>query len=338
MRALVKIWSLTVLYTLSAHCFAQTTYQLKGAVKEASNTTIPNAIIQYDSYVIHTDIDGAFEINFNGKLYLKISAIGFETFYDTLNIQADVTLIFSMKKISREIGQVVIEEEASRFENFKTINKIETTEIKQTPSASGIPDVFSSMKTQPGVQSNTEGQKGLIIRGGNYDQSTTYVDGVPVMGSSHLFGLLSMFQTDCIKDVELYNGYKPVKFGATLGPAIEINLKEKFTQEMQNSGSLSTSVISTQIQSTISDKNLFLQVGFRKSNLFLIQNLIDKAINNNGSRVVSPVYAFGDVTIKASYLFKNQKLEILHIRSSDEVNYDVEFVATERKYENSMSW
>ena len=338
MRALVKIWSLTVLYTLSAHCFAQTTYQLKGAVKEASNTTIPNAIIQYDSYVIHTDIDGAFEINFNGKLYLKISAIGFETFYDTLNIQADVALIFSMKKISREIGQVVIEEEASRFENFKTINKIETTEIKQTPSASGIPDVFSSMKTQPGVQSNTEGQKGLIIRGGNYDQSTTYVDGVPVMGSSHLFGLLSMFQTDCIKNVTLYNGYKPVKFGATLGPAIEINLKEKFTQEMQNSGSLSTSVISTQIQSTISDKNLFLQVGLRKSNLFLIQNLIDKAINNNGSKVVSPVYAFGDVTIKGSYLFKNQKLEVLHIRSSDEVNYDVEFVATERKYENSMSW
>ena len=76
MRALVKIWSLTVLYTLSAHCFAQTTYQLKGAVKEAYNTTIPNAIIQYDSYVIQTDIDGAFEINFNGKLYLKISAIG----------------------------------------------------------------------------------------------------------------------------------------------------------------------------------------------------------------------------------------------------------------------
>lgn len=337
-KSLVRILFLAMLCILSTDFFAQTTYRLQGSVAGADNTQIPNAIIQYDSNVINTDVAGAFEMNYNGKLVLQISAIGFETLFDTLNIQADVEMIFLMEKISREIGQVVIEEERDKFDNSKTINKIDPSEIKQTPSASGIPDVFSSMKTQPGVQSNTEGQKGLIIRGGNYDQSTTYVDGVPIMGSSHLFGLLSMFQTDCIKDVKLYNGYKPVKFGATLGPAIEINLQEKFTQKLQNSGSLSTSVISTQIQSTISDENLFLQIGLRNSNLFLIQNLIDKAINNNASKVVSPVYGFDDVTIKASYLFKNQKLQILHLRSSDEVNYDVEFLATERKYENSMSW
>ena len=139
--------------------------------------------------------------------------------------------LYLLNEVSHEIGQVVIEEEGRRYENTKSLNKIETSEIKLIPSAAGVSDIYSTLKTQPGVQSNNEGQKGLVIRGGNYDQSTTYVDGVPVVGSSHLFGLLSMFQTDCIENVKLFNGYKPVKYGATLGPAIEINLKEKFSPE-----------------------------------------------------------------------------------------------------------
>lgn len=338
MRSELNILILGVLFGFSALATAQSTFKLRGLVMDSESIKIPNAIAQAGVVVMASDENGEFEIEHRGELILKISAFGFETLRDTLTIVSDLDIAFVLEKISLEIDQVVIEGQGSEHENSQIINKIEPQEIRQTPSVTGVPDVYSSMKTQPGIQSNTEGQKGLIIRGGNYDQSTTYVDGVPVVGSSHLFGLLSMFQTDCIQDVKLYNGYKPARYGATLGPTIEINLKEEFSKDRQNSGSLSSSVISTQIQSKFSDKNFFLQVGLRNSNLFLIQDLIDNAINNNESKVVSPVYGFDDVTLKASVLFKNQKLQFLHLRSSDEINYDVDFVATERKYMNSISW
>ena len=213
------------------YVFAQQTFSLVGRVVGENNVPIPNAIVQYDNSFISSGVRGVFEIECSGILALKISAIGYENLEDTIDLKSDVERDFLLKKISHDIGQVVIEEEGSKYESSKNTNQVKTIEIKQIPSASGVSDIFSTLKTNPGVQSNTEGQKGLIIRGGNYDQSTTYVDGVPVVGSSHLFGLLSMFQTDCIEEVNLYNGYKPVKYGGTLGPAIEINLREEFSQE-----------------------------------------------------------------------------------------------------------
>ena len=320
------------------YVFSQQTFLLVGRVVGEDNVPIPNAIIQFDNLVISSRDRGVFEIECSGSLALKISAIGYENLEETIDVKSDVNMDFLLKKISHDLAQVVIEEEGSKYESSKTINQINTIEIKLIPSASGVSDIFSTLKTNPGVQSNTEGQKGLIIRGGNYDQSTTYVDGVPVVGSSHLFGLLSMFQTDCIEEVNLYNGYKPVKYGGTLGPAIEINLREEFSQEVKNSGSIKSSFLSTQVQTVLSDKNTFVQLGLRNSNLFLIQGLIDNSVNTNDSKVLTPVYSFDDVSFKVSRLFKNQKLQFLHLKSFDGVDYDIDFVWEERRYFNQMSW
>jgi hypothetical protein len=333
-----KILPLLILILFSINALSQTGYKLDGIVISADKAKIPNAIIQYDSIVTSSDDEGAFEIEYNGTLVLKISAIGYQALYDTLQIQSDLDIVFMLEKISHEIDQVIIEGRGNRLETSKVINKIESYEIKLIPTAAGVSDVYSTLKTQPGVQSNTEGQKGLVIRGGNYDQSTTYVDGVPVVGSSHLFGLLSMFQTDCIEDVKLYNGYKPVIYGASLGPAIEISLCEEFTQENQNTGSIKSSFLSSQIQTVVSNNNSFIQVGIRNSNLFLIEDLIKNAVNNNDKRVLSPVYSFNDFSFKASYIFKNQTLQFLHLKSFDGVDYDIDFVGEERRYLNTMSW
>ncbi len=300
---------------------------------------IPNAVIQYNNSVISSGKNGVFHIEYADSLNLKISAIGFNNHEEFFYLTSNVERIFVLPKISHDLGQVVIEEEGSKYENSKTINQISTLEINQIPSAAGVSDIFSTLKTQPGVQSNTEGQKGLIIRGGNYDQSTTYVDGVPIVGSSHLFGLLSMFQTDCIEEVNLYNGYKPLKYGGTLGSAIEINLSEEFSKEGINSGSIKSSFISTQVQTIFSDQNTFVQLGLRNSNLFLIQGLIDAASQSkNPNKIVSPVYSFNDASLKVSRLFNNHKFGLLYLKSYDGVDYDISFLSEERRYSNKMDW
>ena len=318
---------------------SQITYTFTGKVIGEDYMPIPNAVIQYNNSVISSGKNGVFHIEYADSLNLKISAIGFNNHEEFFYLTSNVERIFVLPKISHDLGQVVIEEEGSKYENSKTINQISTLEINQIPSAAGVSDIFSTLKTQPGVQSNTEGQKGLIIRGGNYDQSTTYVDGVPIVGSSHLFGLLSMFQTDCIEEVNLYNGYKPLKYGGTLGSAIEINLSEEFSKEGINSGSIKSSFISTQVQTIFSDQNTFVQLGLRNSNLFLIQGLIDAASQSkNPNKIVSPVYSFNDASLKVSRLFNNHKFGLLYLKSYDGVDYDISFLSEERRYSNKMDW
>ena len=54
--------------------------------------------------------------------------------------------------------------------------------------------------------------------------------------------------------------------------------------------------------------------------------------------MITPVYSFNDVSFKVSHLFKNQKLQFLHLKSFDGVDYDIDFLWEERWYFNQMSW
>ena len=135
------------------YVFSQQTFSLVGRVVGEDNVPIPNAIIQYDNLVISSGDRGVFEIECSGSLALKISAIGYENLDETIDIKSDVEMDFLLKKIRHDLGQVVIEEEGSKYESSKNINQIKTIEIKQIPSVSGVSDIFSTLKTHPGVQS-----------------------------------------------------------------------------------------------------------------------------------------------------------------------------------------
>ncbi|MGY8941975.1 MAG: TonB-dependent receptor, partial [Flavobacteriales bacterium] len=317
---------------------SQENHKLRGTIIDSKSKGIPGSTIRFGTVPFFSDAHGHFVIESNGEVALKISSIGYETRFDTVQLNRDADLLFMLREKKTELSEAIIEENSRTTQNSRITNKLTRSEIENIPTAIGIPDVLSSIKTLPGVQSNTEGQKGLIIRGGNYDQTTTSVDGVAIVGTSHLFGLLSTFQTDCVDEVFLYNGFKPPRLGSTLGSAIEVNLKEEFSKEISFNGSASISAISSQVQSSYSNKKLFLQMGYRHSNLFFIQNLINDALTVNEKKNIEAIYGFDDFHFKAAYLFKDHKIQLLHLRSSDDMSYNVDYVESEVFRNNHMSW
>lgn len=317
---------------------AQQSHRLKGTITSSKSEAIPGATILFGAVPFFSDVNGQFEIESTGEVALKISSLGYKTVFETVFLHRDTSIQFMLIEQQLELGEATVEEKSRTNQNASITNKLAGFEIENIPTAMGIPDVLSSIKTLPGVQSNTEGQKGLIIRGGNYDQTTTSVDGVAIVGTSHLFGLLSTFQTDCVDEVILYNGFKPPRLGSTLGSAVEVNLKEEFPKEKSFKGSASVSAISSQLQSSYSNEKLYLQMGYRHSNLFLIQNLINNALTVNEKKNVEAIYGFDDFHFKAAYLFKNHKIQLLHLRSSDDMSYNVDFVESEIFRNNQMSW
>ena len=92
----------------------------------------------------------------------------------------------------------------------------------------------------PGVKSAGEGNSGFYVRGGSSDQNLIILDEAPVYNASHVFGFLSVFNTDAIKDVKLYKGNMPADYGGRLSSVLDIKMKEGNMKEYHGVGSIGT--------------------------------------------------------------------------------------------------
>jgi hypothetical protein len=80
--------------------------------------------------------------------------------------------------------------------------------------------------------------QGFYVRGGNVDQNLILLDEAIVYNPSHLFGFFSVFNSDAIKDVELYKGGIPAQFGGRLSSVLDVRMKDGNSKRFSASGGL----------------------------------------------------------------------------------------------------
>ena len=89
----------------------------------------------------------------------------------------------------------------------------------------GEMDVFRSLQLLPGVSAIGDGSSGLYIRGGTPDQNLVMLDGMTVYHVDHFFGVFSAFNASAIKDIQVYKGGYPARFGGRLSSVVELTGK-----------------------------------------------------------------------------------------------------------------
>ena len=306
-------------------------------VMDSDSVPLTQAALQVDDQVVFTNALGQATLLCEGVSVLKVFAEGHQSLlldpFTCNGLKWTVTLT----PLEVAIGEVVVEE-ALEINGVLPALTMSAREVEAVPSSSGIPDLLTSLKTTASVSSNVEGQKGIVSRGGNYDQATVRADGFPLMNSTHLFGLLSMFPNSTVERVEIFPNEKPIDCGTTLGSVVEVSFKERFSSEKRHSSQILSSAIASEIQVERSDGRSFFQFGGRRSNLEVIQGLIDKVINTNSSRDISAVYGFDDLSLKGSHLLGKHKIGALFLVSRDRVKYDLEFAQSGRAYRNQTNW
>jgi hypothetical protein len=113
---------------------------------------------------------------------------------------------------------------------LKTNEKISLLKLTPAKLASlpsiGERDMFRALQLMPGVSAANENSAGLYVRGGTPDQSLVLYDGFTVYHVDHLFGFFSAFNTNAIKDLQLYKGGFEAKYGGRLASVAEITGKE----------------------------------------------------------------------------------------------------------------
>ncbi|MGH1363334.1 MAG: TonB-dependent receptor [Calditrichia bacterium] len=117
-------------------------------------------------------------------------------------------------------------------ENDKII-KISTTPSKLTISPQNVAilpflgdkDIFRSLQLMPGVLSGNDGDAGLYIRGGLPTENLVQLDGITLYHLDHSLGFLSAFNNDAVKDVQVYKGGFPAKYGGRVSGVIDMTAK-----------------------------------------------------------------------------------------------------------------
>lgn len=117
-------------------------------------------------------------------------------------------------------------------------NTLSSNTIKKIPVVLGEVDVIKAITLLPGVTSAGEGASGFNVRGGAADQNLILLDEATLYNSSHLFGFFSVFNPDAIKDLTLYKGGIPARYGGRISSVLDIYQKDGNKREYHASGGI----------------------------------------------------------------------------------------------------
>ena len=104
--------------------------------------------------------------------------------------------------------------------------EVPVNQILAIPALGGEVDVIKAIQLLPGVQAAGEGNAGIYVRGGGPDENLIMLDGAPLYNINHAMGMFSVFNADAIKNVTLYKGNFPARFGSRLSSVIDVRQKE----------------------------------------------------------------------------------------------------------------
>ena len=234
-----------------------------------------------------------------GNYKIQVSYLGFKSIIEYLNLTENVTKNFKLEEETESLDEIIIESDIEKL-NIKTpqmsVNKLTAATIKQIPVVLGESDIIKSIILLPGVTSAGEGASGFNVRGGAADQNLILLDEAIVFNSSHVFGFFSVFNPDVIKDVKLYKGGIPARYGGRLSSVLDIYQKEGNSKKFKLTGGIGLVSSRLLAEGPIEKEKSSFLIGGRASYAHLFLPLFD---NDNTAY-------FYDLNSKVNYRF-NEK-------------------------------
>ncbi|MBI9063550.1 MAG: TonB-dependent receptor [Marinilabiliaceae bacterium] len=265
-----------------------------------------------------------------GQYTIVYSFVGFETKRVNVDLNQDkeinITLAYAAAIDEVTVVGGAVNNKLDDTQMSKEVITMET--VKSLPAFMGEADVIKTMQLLPGVQSGNEASSGLYVRGGGPDQNLILLDGVPVYNANHLFGFFSVFNTDAIKNLSLYKGGFPARFGGRLSSVVDIRMKEGNEKEFHGGVQVGLIASKFHLEGPIQkDKTAFHISGRRTYIDVLTRPLMPK--DNFGG------YFFYDLNAKVNHKFSDRSRIYLSAytgRDKAFAKYDESYSSGEESY------
>ncbi len=229
----------------SLNCFAQDPISINGYIRDIENGEY---LIQASISVMeaqkgtYSNEYGFYSLTLSPGTYtLRVTYLGYEPIEKKVDLENNQSLDFALssKPISTETVVIQAEQEDQNVSQIQmSMVKLGIQEIRRMPQLFGEVDIIRSIQLLPGVSTVGEGASGFNVRGGNVDQNLILLDEAPVYNSSHLLGFFSIFNSDAIKDIQIFKGGIPAQYGGRLSSVLDIRQKEGNNQKFSGKGGI----------------------------------------------------------------------------------------------------
>ena len=278
-------------------------YTISGYVKHAeTGEELIGATVMVQGLLtgVATNVYGFYSLSLpTGTYDLIYSSIGFTPRNKTIELTSNQNIDIELDISELQLKLVTISAKKDGQDHASTemsIEKMDIKLIKKLPQVLGEADILRTIQLLPGVSSVGEGAGGFNVRGGGIDQNLVLLDEATVYNSSHLFGFFSVFNADAIKDIKLYKGGVPARYGGRLSSVMDVRQKDGNSKKFSGVGG----------------------IGLLASRL----TLEIPVIKNKSSLLISGRRSYMDLFLKASPDFRDNELYFydLNVKANYKIN------------------
>jgi hypothetical protein len=265
-----------------------------------------------------------------GVHLLQFSFIGMKEKQINVNLYGSGELNMEMNSMLIPLKETVVSAQKNViFQRYEVgVEKVNITSFRLLPTSMGESDIIKSVLLIPGVQSVGEGSAGFNVRGGSSDQNLILLYGAPVYNSSHFFGFFSAVNSDIIRDVTLYKGGIPGRYGGRISSVLDITSKDGNRKEFAGNAGISPITTHVMIEGPIKKDTCTYILTGRTTYSNWVFNLIDN------SSLKKSRASFYDLNARITYdLNKNNKIDISSYLSHDSFKFNSDTVYS---YDNNI--
>ncbi len=182
-----------------------------------------------------TDVNGFFSIPKieKGKYILKVDNQAYNAYTTAIEIKQvkemfDVKILLDKKSDVKEFDEVKVSAEAKQKKTEVLVSqlKLDKKALERVPSYGAENDIVGAFSVTPGVITTGDQGGQLYVRGGTPIQNKVLLDGMTIYQPFHSIGFFSIFETELIKNVDIYTGGFDAKYGGRISSIMDISYRD----------------------------------------------------------------------------------------------------------------
>ena len=227
-----KLLIILLMIVATHFCMGQNTFYIvsltvKDSVSNLNISKVPVSVKELEKKFI-TDKNGHLKFAFpKGKsLTIETEYPDYFSKITVLTIVSDTSLTIHLEPDIQSVlmGEIdVTSHRVTKLEGLTTgVGSMTPKQVESLPSLGGEYDLVKSLTTLPGFSSGTEGTTELTVRGGTTGENLYLLDGYTLYKSSHLLGLLSVYNNQIVSGFNAYKTGFPAKYGGRISSVIDV--------------------------------------------------------------------------------------------------------------------